>query len=112
MKLTFNFVFLIITVKLLLCKNRDNNLISFTDDEEIVTITSDSETQLSNAIEILNQKGGTIFIDTPIINLFFVDTITITGELPGGIIGIRQPNGEYPRINFLKKKLTKKCFLV
>ena len=27
-------------------------------------------------------------------------SFTIEGNLPGGIIGIRQPNGEYPKIHF------------
>ena len=102
-KIIFTFIFLIITLDLFSCKKIENNFRSFTDDEVIVTITSDNETQFSDAIDILNQKGGTILIDTPVINFMIVDTITITGQLPGGIIGIRQSNGEYPRINFLKK---------
>ena len=31
--------------------------------------------------------------------------ITISGQLPGGIIGVRQSNGEYPRINFINRNV-------
>ena len=62
-------LFLIITLDLFSCKHFENNFISFTDDEEITTITSDNETLFMEAIEELNENGGTIYIDTPIINL-------------------------------------------
>ena len=52
----------------------------------------------------LNKNGGTIYIDTPVINLVERKIILIGGQLPGGIIGIRQANGDYPRINFVKKE--------
>ena len=42
---------------------------SFTDDEEITTITSDNETELIEAIKQLNKNGGTIYIDTPVITI-------------------------------------------
>ena len=96
-------LFSIITLEMFSCKKLENNFMSFTDDEEIVTITSDNETEFADAIEVLNENGGTIYIDTPVINLFDRKLILITGQLPGGIIGIKQPNGEYPRINFIKK---------
>ena len=95
-------LFLFFTIDLYCCKKIENKFISFTDDEEITTITSDNETEFINAIEELNKNGGTIFIDTPVINLIKRNTITIGGKFPGGIIGIRQDNGEYPRINFIE----------
>ena len=78
-------LFLFFTIDLYCCKKIENKFISFTDDEEITTITSDNETEFINAIEELNRN-----------------TITIGGKFPGGIIGIRQDNGEYPRINFIE----------
>ena len=98
----YNYVFLIMVLNLFSFINLKKNFISFNDDDKIVTITSDNEAELIKAIEHLNEYGGTIYIDTPIININTRDAIEIDGELPGGIIGIRQKNGEYPRINFLK----------
>ena len=40
------------------------------------------------------------YIDTPVINMIKQTSFTLTGRLSGGIIGVRQANGEYPRINF------------
>ena len=100
---TYIALFLIIILDLFSCKHLDNNLKSFTDDEEITTITSDNEIEFLDAIDQLNRKGGTIYIDPPVINLNINSIITIYGEPPGGIIGIRQSNGEYPRINFQNK---------
>ena len=103
-----NIIFIVlcltITLDLFSCKNLNNKFLSFTDDEEIATITSDNENEFADAIEILNEKGGTIYIDTSVINLVERKIILIGGQLPGGIIGIRQPNGDYPRINFIKKE--------
>ena len=56
------------------------------------------------AVEELNKKGGTIFINTPEINLIKYSKINSTGDLSGGIIGIRQENREYPRIHFINKE--------
>ena len=95
--------FLLITFNLFSSKNLENSFISFTDDEEIATITSDDEAEFIDAIEQLNMNGGTIYIDTPVINLERRSSISLTGKLPGGIIGIRQSNGEYPRINFVNQ---------
>ena len=101
----FNYIvfFLLITFNLFSSKNLENSFISFTDDEEIATITSDDEAEFIDAIEQLNMNGGTIYIDTPVINLERRSSISLTGKLPGGIIGIRQSNGEYPRINFVNQ---------
>ena len=82
-------------LNLISCKHLENNLISFTDDEEITTIYSDDELELYDAIDQLNKNGGTIYIDTPVISLKTRTSISISGKLPGGIIGIRQSNGEY-----------------
>ena len=95
-------LFLIIILDFLYCKQIGSNFISFTDDEEITTITSDNETEFMKAIEELNENGGTIYIDTPVISLKNNNIIRINGKLPGGIIGIRQENGEYPRFDFTK----------
>ena len=103
-----NIIFIVfcltITLDLFSCKILNNKFLSFTDDEEIATITSDNENEFHDAIEKLNEKGGTIYIDTPVINLVERKIILIGGQLPGGIIGIRQANGDYPRINFVKKE--------
>ena len=98
-------LFLIITLELFSCKKLENKFISFADDEEITIITSDNETEFLVSIEKLNRNGGTIYIDTPIITINERFKISIIGQLPGGIIGKRQPNGEYPRINFAKKNI-------
>ena len=87
------------------CKPLDNKFRSLVDDDEIKTITSDSESDFLEAIEILNENGGTIYIDTPVITMSKTTTFTIGGQFPGGIIGVRQANGEYPRINFAKTKM-------
>ena len=92
----------LISIDFISCLKLKKNFISFTDDEEITTITSDSESELLDAIEILNEKGGVIYIDTPVINLDENTIVIINGEDSGGIIGKRQSNGEYPRLNFNK----------
>ena len=87
------------------CKPLDNKFISLVDDDEITTITSDSESEFLEAIDKLNENGGTIYIDTPVITMTKATTITIGGQFSGGIIGIRQANGEYPKISFVKTKM-------
>ena len=96
-------IVLLINLDIFTCKNLEKKLKSFVDDDEITTITTDSESELIEALEILYENGGTIYIDTPVINMNEEHSIILDGDLPGGIIGIRQPNGEYPRINFLKE---------
>ena len=98
----YTFLFFMITFDLFSCKKLKNNIISFIDDEEIATITSDNETEFINSIKTLNENGGTIYIDTPIIHFNIINEIKIINDFPGGIIGIRQPNGEYPILNFMK----------
>ena len=94
---------LLINIDIFTCKYADKKLKSFVDDDEITTITKDSESELLDALSILYKNGGTIYIDTPVINLSEDNSIILDGDLPGGIIGIRQPNGEYPRINFSRE---------
>ena len=101
---TYIALFLIINLDLLSCNLLKNNLKSFTDDEEITTIYADDQFEFVDAIDQLSKKGGTIYIDTPIINLNTKTSISITGQIPGGIIGIRQSNGEYPQIKFTHER--------
>ena len=96
-------LFVITSLKLISCKNveeENNKLKSLADDDEIATIISDNENELGEALKVLNEYGGTIYIDTPIINIQRT-LITLSGTQPGGIIGVRQPSGEYPRFNFV-----------
>ena len=92
---------LLMSLHLLYCNPFENIIKSFVDDDEITTITTDNETQLIEAVEYLNENGGTIYIDTPVININGGISLTVSKNYPGGIIGIRQENGEYPRINFV-----------
>ena len=96
-------LFLVNSLYFISCKNLENKLKSFTDDEEISTIYFDDEYEFLDALDQLNKNGGTIYIDTPVINIHEKVSIAINGQLPGGIIGIRQSNGEYPRINFMQR---------
>ncbi len=95
------YLLLIISLNVFSCKSLKNTFKSLVDDDEIATITSDNENELVEAIRILNKNGGTIYIDTPIINVRNA-TLTISGTVSGGIIGIRQATGEYPRITFVE----------
>ena len=72
------------------------------DDEEdvITTITTDNESALRDALLILWKFGGIIYIDTPEINIKTQSSLSVKGSLSGGIVGIQQSNGEYPRLNF------------
>ena len=63
-------------------------------------ITIDNETSLREAIKSQNENGGTIYINTTIINIKTDLKLELKGDISGGIIGIKQPNNEYPRINF------------
>ena len=60
--------------------------------------------EFADTIELLNKNGGIIYIDILVINLVTNNLIIIKGKLSGGIIGIRQTNGEYPRLNFIKNE--------
>ena len=107
MKITSYFLLLlIISLNVFSCKTLKSTFKSFADDDEIATITTDDEKELSQAIQLLNKNGGTIYIDTPIIHIRNV-TLTISGTISGGIIGVRQPTGEYPRITFVESTKSK-----
>ena len=82
------------------CKFMDKSFISLADPEAIVTITNDSQSELLDAIAKLNKNGGTIYIDTPVINISQKSAIRITGSIAGGLVGVQQSKGEYPRIDF------------
>ena len=60
----------------------------------ITTITSDDEKALNEATKKLWDLGGYIYIGTPVITLT-QKGIDIGGNLEGGIIGKKQPNGQY-----------------
>ena len=68
----------------------------------ITTIDKDSEQDLREAVKYLNKNGGIIYIDTPVININIDSIIELMGEFSGGIIGKKQSNNEYPRIDFKK----------
>ena len=78
--------------------------ISIVYEDEIAKITEDKESALREAINILNKNGGTIYIDTPVINIKTKDKIKLTSTNPGGIVGIKQANGEYPRIDYKQSR--------
>ena len=100
----FTIIFLILALDLFSCKTLKNTFRKLGDDDEIITITEDDGDLLQLALEELKESGGTIYIDTPIINMKEPTRLSISGNLPGGIIGIRQTNGEYPIIHFPKSK--------
>jgi len=66
----------------------------------IATIRTDDESELKKALFYLYKIGGIIYIDTPVINFKDYGSLSVTGTLEGGIIGIKQSNGEYPIFNF------------
>ena len=98
----FAIIFLLFTLDSLSCETIQNKFRALGDDDEIITITEDDDSLFELALEELEKSGGTIYIDTPIINVKDATNLILAGKFPGGIIGIRQPNGEYPRIHFEK----------
>jgi hypothetical protein len=86
---------LLITIDTVPCKN----LVSMAD-ATITTITTDSETELLNAVTKLNKNGGVIYINTAVIHISSKKTIQLTGTKSGGIVGMKQSNGAYPIIDF------------
>ena len=77
---------------------------SSSDEKIITTITSDDEASLKEALFYLWKLGGIIYIDTPVINFKNQGSLSITGTRKGGIIGIKQANGQYPRLNFKESR--------
>ncbi len=67
-------------------------------------ITSNNESALISAVNIINSNGGTIYINTSLISINSPYTIYISGTKSGGIIGIKQPDGSYPRIDFINAR--------
>ena len=98
----FAIIFLLFSLDSLSCETIQNKFRALGDDDEIITITEDDDSLFELALEELEKSGGTIYIDTPIINVKDTTDLILTGKFPGGIIGIIQPNGEYPRIHFEK----------
>ena len=78
----------------------ENNINSLNNINEIATIIEDNESALLEAVKKLNKKGGIIYINTPVININIKSPIKLKSFIEGGIIGIQQSNGEYPRLNF------------
>ena len=74
----------------------------YIEDDIIATINTDNETELREAINILNIMGGIVYINTSIISFDIDSTIELTGPTAGGIIGLKQSNDEYPRLDFKK----------
>ena len=97
------FVFLI-TLDSVPCKFLKSNIITLAEDDAITTITKDSESELLEAIKTLNEKGGTIYINTPVISISTKSTIKLTGTIAGGIVGVKLSDGTYPRIDFTKAR--------
>ena len=95
------FFFFLISLNIIYCKSLEKKFKSFADDDVIAVIATDTESGLLESIEKLNKKGGTIYINTPVINMVKATSFTLEGKLSGGIIGVRQASGEYPRINFV-----------
>ena len=73
MKIVKRNIFLIILLLLLIdffsCKFLEKQYLSEEDEDEITTITSDNEDALRDALLILGKFGGTIYINTPVINI-------------------------------------------
>ena len=102
-KISIAFLFLIILDSFSL-KFLEKNIISFAENDEIATITKDDESALCEAVKTLNSKGGTVFIDTPVINLSSKCVLTLSGTEAGGIVGKKQSNDQYPRLDFKKAR--------
>ena len=88
---------------------------SLVQDDAIATITTDSESELLDAVKTLNSNGGTIYIKTPVINISSQSTINLSGSIAGGIVGMKLSDGAYPRIDFTKAResgSTKRSFTI
>ena len=105
--LVYTILIMTITFNLFSCKklvdSSVNEFKSFIDSREIDIINSDDESRLMDAIEKLQTNVGTIYINITVINIKENSIINMTGFLSGVIIGMKQENGEYPRINFINK---------
>ena len=100
-KRIFSFVFfLLLSLESVPCKFLKSKFVSLAESDAIVTITSDSESELLDAVKTLNKSGGTIYINTKVINISSKSTIKLSGDTPGGIVGMKQADGTYPRLDF------------
>ena len=100
-KRIFSFVFfLLLSLESVPCKFLKSKFVSLAESDAIVTITSDSESELLDAVKTLNKSGGTIYINTKVINISSKSTIKLSGDTPGGIVGMKQADGSYPRLDF------------
>jgi len=79
-------------------------MLSIGENDAISTITKDDESELYNAVQTLNKSGGIIYINTPVINMTSKCQILLSGTSAGGIVGIKQSNGQYPSLNFKKAR--------
>ena len=86
------------------CKLLKNTLITLAESDAIIIIAEDDEKALYEAVKILNKSGGTIYIDTPVINISNKSTLGLTGTNEGGIVGKKQSDGTYPRLDFKKSR--------
>ena len=91
---------LMLTLDSVPCKFLESKLITLAEDEAIATITKDSEQELLDAVKVLIKNGGTIYINTPVINISTKSTIKLSGSKAGGIVGMKQSDGTYPRLDF------------
>jgi hypothetical protein len=66
----------------------------------VATITRNSESDLLAAIKKVNSNGGTVYINTPVISISTTSTINLSGSKSGGIVGVKQSDGTYPRLDF------------
>jgi len=85
-----------------------NKILSFAETDAISTITKDDESELCDAIKKLNKNGGTIYINTPVINISSKCQVQLSGSKAGGLVGLKQSNGQYPSLNFKKVRNEKK----
>ena len=74
------------------------------EDDDAITIKSDSESELREAIDKINENGGKIYIDTPVINIGEKSSLEIKAEKEGSIIGKKQEDGGYPRLDFTNQR--------
>ena len=93
-------LFVLFLLNLILIQNKflDQSLFAQIEEDLIFTIDNDNETSLKEAMEIVNEKGGLIIINTPLITLRNHKKLQLTGLSNSGILGIKQQNGEYPII--------------
>lgn len=93
----FQYLSILFILSTFYCQNLKGR--ALLEENVIATITSDDELALEDAVKVLWKSGGYIYIDTPVITISKTD-IGLGGSFGGGIIGVKQPNGQYPILNF------------